>query len=228
MPQKHVLSTIAIIAAVLSVGTASMVLTSVNVQALEGEGLAEIACNGFSSLSGQEEVRPTESNATGTGNFLYNKKSGEFSYWVNVNGLKKITGAHIHNGSPGQNGDVVVALSNEKSAEDQNNPEILLKGNITNDDLKGPLAGMKLSDLWIMMEGGNTYINIHTDKYPDGAIRGQLATHEGQMGEAMEKDDTSTDEGQMGETMEKDDAKSSMEEPSDDETSDDETSDEKS
>ena len=75
MPQKNILSMIAIIAAVLSIGTASMVLTLAKVQAqggevislanpnpaaqakdfaVEGEGLFELQCNSLSSLSGQE------------------------------------------------------------------------------------------------------------------------------------------------------------------------------
>ena len=67
----------------------------------------------------------------------------QVSYWVNITSLNEITGAHIHNGSAGQNGDVVVSLSGPESAEGDN-ATLSLKGNITNDDLQGPLEGKEL------------------------------------------------------------------------------------
>jgi len=138
--------------------------------------------DGFTAeLSGQEEVPPTESNATGTAEILFNNDSSQASYFVNTTGFEKITGAHIHNGSQGVNGDIVVGLSKEKSSKNEDNPTIWFSGDIKNDDLQGPLEGKEISDLANLINNGSAYVNIHTEDNPDGAIRGQLAAGEVQM-----------------------------------------------
>ena len=57
-------------------------------------------------------------------------------------------------------------------------PNIGFSGNITKDDLQGPLKDKELTDLVSLMSDGNAYVNVHTDKYPDGAIRGQISSGE--------------------------------------------------
>ena len=172
MTQKNTLAIIAVLAAVLSVSTFSIVLNSVKVQAQEGQTFS-------ASLSGKDEVPPTESNSTGTAKFQVDENSSQVSYWVNVTGIKKINQAHIHNGTEGQNGDIVVTLTKNKSAKGNDGPpNIGFSGNITKDDLQGPLKDKELTDLVSLMSDGNAYVNVHTDKYPDGAIRGQISSGE--------------------------------------------------
>ncbi len=190
MSQKHILPVIAMLATIISIGVVSLTLNSI--QAQEGETYS-------ATLSGKDEVPPTESNATGWAKFVTNDNGSQLSYWVNITGLKQITGAHVHNGSVEQNGDIAITLSNEKSAEDGDNPTISLKGNITKDALQGPLKGKEISDLVSLMGDGNSYVNVHTDKYQKGAIRGQIASGEVQMessmGSATETNNTSSNEG---------------------------------
>jgi len=126
-------------------------------------------------LSGKDEVPPTESNATAWAKFQSVDNGSQLSYGVSISGLKEITGAHIHNGSEGQNGDIVAILSNGKSAEVGEDATISLKGNITKDDLQGPLEDKEISDLVSLMRNGSAYVNVHTNEYKDGAIRGQIA-----------------------------------------------------
>jgi hypothetical protein len=172
MTQKNTLAMIAVLAAVLSVSTFSIVLNSAKVQAQEGQTFS-------ASLSGKDEVPPTESNSTGTAKFQVDENSSQVSYWVNVTGIKKINQAHIHNGTEGQNGDIVVTLTKNKSAKGNDGPpNIGFSGNITKDDLQGPLKDKELTDLVSLMSDGNAYVNVHTDKYPDGAIRGQISSGE--------------------------------------------------
>ncbi|MGZ5511593.1 MAG: CHRD domain-containing protein, partial [Nitrososphaeraceae archaeon] len=40
--------------------------------------------------------------------------------------------------------------------------------------LEGPMKGKQLSDLATTMSNGSTYVNVHTEKYPNGEIRGQI------------------------------------------------------
>ncbi len=75
-----------------------MVQNSAKVQAQEGQTFS-------TTLSGNDELPPTKSIANGTAKFQVNDNNTHVSYWVNLTGLKKITAAHIHNGTQGQNGD---------------------------------------------------------------------------------------------------------------------------
>lgn len=198
MTQKNTLAIIAVLAAVLSVGTFSIILNSVKVQAQEGQTFS-------ASLSGKDEVPPTESNSTGTAKFQVDKNSSQVSYWVNVTGIKKINQAHIHNGTEGQNGDIVVTLTKNKSAKGNDGPpNIGFSGNITKDDLQGPLKDKELTDLVSLMSDGNAYVNVHTDKYPDGAIRGQISSGEASTVGMSTEGSTMTSENASAPMMEQD------------------------
>ena len=165
MSQQHKLYIISLIAAIISIGAVSMSLSSILAQ--EGETFS-------ASLSGKDAVPPTESSATGWAKFQTDDNGTQVSYWVNITGLNEIGGAHIHNGSAGQTGDVVVSLSGPESAENGDDAMLSLKGNITKDDLKGPLEGSELSEMVGLMSDGMVYVNVHTDEFQDGAIRGQI------------------------------------------------------
>src|SRR6476660_3310090 len=96
--------------------------------------------------------------------------------------MKKVNQAHIHNGTSGENGDIVATLSKGKTAKgDDRPPQIGFAGKITKDDLQGPLKGKEISDLVTLMSDGGAYANVHTDKYPKGAIRGQISSTSGSM-----------------------------------------------
>ena len=166
MAQKNTFSK-SIFAPILLLGIVAMILNSATIQAQKAHTFS-------ATLSGKDEVPPTKSIANGTAKFLVNENDSQISYWVNLTGLKKIIQAHIHNGTSGQNGDVLVNLSNSKLAKNLDNPEIQLTGTITKDDLQGPLKGRELSDSLIVMRNGQTYVNAHTEIYPKGAIRGQI------------------------------------------------------
>jgi hypothetical protein len=171
MIQNNKLFIILLFTSVLSVGSVSILLNTVKAQ--EGQSFS-------ATLSGNEEVPPTESNSTGTAKFQVTKNNdneSQVSYWVNITGIKEVNAAHIHNGTTGENGDIVATLSNGKSAEgDDRPPQIGFAGNITSNELQGPLKDKEISDLVSLMSEGNAYVNVHTDKYPDGAIRGQVTS----------------------------------------------------
>jgi len=171
MIHNNKLLIIVLFASVLSVGSVSILLNTVKAQ--EGQSFS-------ATLSGKDEVPPTESNSTGTAKFQVNENNSQVSYWVNITGIKKVNQAHIHNGTSGENGDIVATLSKGKSAKgDDRPPQIGFAGNITKDDLQGPLKGKEISDLVSLMSSGGSYANVHTDKYPKGAIRGQISSSSG-------------------------------------------------
>jgi hypothetical protein len=40
--------------------------------------------------------------------------------------------------------------------------------------LKGPLLGKNTPDLINLFKGHNTYVNVHSESYPDGEIRREM------------------------------------------------------
>ena len=90
MPQQRMLSILTILSAIISISAVAGSLGSL--QAQEGETFS-------ATLSGKEEVPPTDSSATGWAKFQTNDNGTQVSYWINLTGLNEITGAHIHNGS---------------------------------------------------------------------------------------------------------------------------------
>jgi hypothetical protein len=173
MRQKITFSLVSVFAAVLLVATTVTVLNLASVQGQQGVQSFSAALSGSAN----------KSNSTGTAKFLVNENNSQISYWINVTGIKKINQAHVHNGTTGQDGDIVVSLlSNSKSAKgNATPPKIGFNGNITKGDLRGPMQGKDISDLITLMGNGSAYVNIHTDKYPKGAIRGQISSSESEM-----------------------------------------------
>jgi CHRD domain len=173
MRQKITFSVVSVFAAILLVATTVTVLNLASVQGQQGVQSFSAALSGSAN----------KSNSTGTAKFLVNENNSQISYWINVTGIKKINQAHVHNGTTGQDGDIVVSLlSNSKSAKgNATPPKIGFNGNITKGDLRGPMQGKDISDLITLMGNGSAYVNIHTDKYPKGAIRGQISSSDSEM-----------------------------------------------
>ena len=61
-----------------------------------------------------------------------------------------------------------------ESAENDKNATLSLKGNITKEST--PLEGKELSEMVRLMSDGTVYVNVHTDEFQDGAIRGRIAS----------------------------------------------------
>lgn len=127
------------------------------------------------TLSGDKEVPPVETQATGTAGFSQ-PHLNNMTYGVQVNNIEGVTAAHIHQGKEGQNGPVIVTLfkaDNETGTGPLNGQ--LVGGTISNDMLEGPMAGKTLEgDLVKAIQNGEAYVNVHTTENPDGAIRGQI------------------------------------------------------
>jgi len=106
------------------------------------------------SLTGAEEVPPTNTGAKGSGSFRV-AEDGTVSGSVTTEGMQG-TMAHIHKAAKGQNGPVIVPLT--KNGDTYSVPE-----------------GKKLTPAQMdALKAGNLYVNVHSDKNKGGEIRAQL------------------------------------------------------
>ncbi|HKE42192.1 MAG TPA: CHRD domain-containing protein [Casimicrobiaceae bacterium] len=107
------------------------------------------------TLSGDQEVPPVKTEASGSGTIMINADK-TVSGTVTTKSIKG-TAAHIHEAAMGKNGGVIVPL--EKAGDD---------------GWKVP-SGAKLTDAqYTAFKAGNLYVNVHSTAHPDGEIRGQL------------------------------------------------------
>jgi hypothetical protein len=120
------------------------------------------------NLSGNEEVPPVQSEATGVAEFIP-MGPDSIAYSVNATNIEGATAGHIHLGKQGENGPVVVTLFKYDSPMN----EVSENGTITADTLEGPMVGKQIFDLATAGANGTLYVNIHTEQNPNGEIRGQ-------------------------------------------------------
>ena len=105
-------------------------------------------------LKGASEVPPTDSPATGTAQVDVDTATKEVKWTVQYSGMTgDATAAHIHGpAEPGENAGPAVDMSGK-----------IESGSAT-------LTDAQIADL----QAGKMYINIHSAKFPDGEIRGQI------------------------------------------------------
>jgi hypothetical protein len=141
-------------------------------------GFATVSAQGsrrFSAqLTGSQEIQDPDvvTDATGQAEFRVRSQGSELTFTISVSGLENVQAAHLHLAPAGQNGMIVVGLF----ASDKPGPVdgVLAEGTITEADLVGPLAGQPLSALVDEIRARHIYVNVHTEAYPAGEIRGQL------------------------------------------------------
>ena len=84
-------------------------------------------------------------------------------------------GAHFHCARPAQNGPIVLGLISPGPLTFDGKK---IKGTLTNDDLGSVSCGAtdisNIVALAFAIRDGLIYLNVHTDAFPGGEIRGQL------------------------------------------------------
>ncbi|MBI3990149.1 MAG: CHRD domain-containing protein [candidate division NC10 bacterium] len=132
------------------------------------------------TLQGFEEVPAV--STTGSGEFLgiINASETLIGYQLSYTDLEgTVTAAHIHLGQPGVDGGIIAFLcgGGDKPACPPS-PEVV-RGRIDAADIIGPtdqgIDAVELAEVLNAIRSFVTYANVHTDKFPDGEIRGQIA-----------------------------------------------------
>jgi hypothetical protein len=111
------------------------------------------------TLKGSNEA-PTKGPAKGTGTakITLDSKKGQVCFKLTYSHIDTVTASHIHLGKPGHAGPVVVAFFTSSKKAKKN----------------GCVTASKSTVAAIIKKPSGYYVNIHTTKYPGGAIRGQL------------------------------------------------------
>lgn len=128
--------------------------------------------NFVTPLSGSEEVPPHDIQSRGVAIFHVSDDGTRVDYRLNASNIENVVAGHIHSGTLGTNGPVVVTLVTPACTTLNNG--IRCEGTFTAANLVGPLAGHPLSDLLALLEEERAYVNVHTTVFPGGAIRGQI------------------------------------------------------
>ena len=111
-------------------------------------------------LKGKEEVPgPGDNDGAGEAQLETKIAKSKLCYLVEFEDIGTATAAHVHKGAKGEDGKIVIPLfeeATESPAEDCIKVE----------------SERKLKK--IAKNPADFYVNVHTEEFPDGAIRGQL------------------------------------------------------
>ena len=132
------------------------------------------SATGFvAQISGAGEVPPLRSAGHGWARMrLADGDIPALSYQLKVFNLEGVVQAHIHHGSPDENGPVVAFLLGPQDPGGLENGTIA-QGTIEEADLIGPLTG-DMPAFVEALRAGELYVNVHTAANPSGELRGQL------------------------------------------------------
>lgn len=128
-------------------------------------------------LSGSEQMPTVQTKGTGRFEASTDADNKSISYRLTVSGLSnKVTAAHIHLGKKGANGGVAAFLCGGGGKKPCPASGGTVTGAITGANVvaTGDLKKGDLAGLIQAISSGDTYVNVHTTKYKDGEIRGQI------------------------------------------------------
>jgi len=112
----------------------------------------------FTVLSGDQEVPAVMTAASGLAATTVDRDTGTVTLHLNAMGAADATASHIHVGSAGQNGAVLIALAQDMA-----------------DVGHWSVSGAQLDSMGLAnYKGGQLYVNLHTPANPGGEIRGQV------------------------------------------------------
>lgn len=133
------------------------------------------------ALNGYAEVPALSTSASG--DFQAQIGSGSISYTLSYNGIDSgVLFAHIHLGRPGTNGGVSAFLCSNSPAPTpvpacpSNGGTV--SGVIEPGDVIGPagqgITAGEFDELVEAIMAGATYVNVHSNTFPSGEVRGQI------------------------------------------------------
>jgi hypothetical protein len=132
-------------------------------------------------LSGFGEVPSISTTGSGRLRLRVDSAGTTITYELSYLGLEggAVTGAHLHFGQPGVNGEIIADLCGGTKPACPASPTVTpITGSINNLNILGPsaqgIAAGEFAEVLRAIRAGAVYVNVHTALYPTGEIRGQL------------------------------------------------------
>lgn len=143
----------------------AIALALTGILALAGVALAAETTLSATLAGGDAEVPPGDPDGSGTASIVIDPAAGTLCWDFSTTNVGPGTMSHIHAGAAGAAGDVVVPLDTDGFEESS----------------EGCIEPME--DAAVLQEildaPGDYYLNVHTEEFPGGAVRGQLAAAPG-------------------------------------------------
>ncbi len=127
------------------------------------------------NLTGELNIPPTVTNATGTGEFTVVGDGNTMQYTIDANNIDKVTDVFVSASSGGRYADLVQLRSGVNEGPSGPISGTLVEGNFTSADFTGRLNIDQMSDLLKLILDGNAYIRILTFDAPLGEIVGKIS-----------------------------------------------------
>ena len=139
-----------------------LVIFAALVAALVLAAPAGAAVKRFSAVMSGAQETPDQGDANGTGTaaLRFDRERGRVCFTIRVRRIDNVVAAHIHRGRRGVAGSVVVELMGA--------PEAGRRFTGCNDDVESSLIRA------MQRRPRRYYVNVHTQDFPAGAVRGQL------------------------------------------------------
>ena len=107
-------------------------------------------------MDGKQESPAASTTGTGSAKITLNDTKGQVCFKLSWSGIGTPSASHIHKGAKGKAGAVVIPLFSGTPKK------------------SGCVSASKSLVAAIIKTPGSYYVNVHTAKYPGGAVRGQL------------------------------------------------------
>lgn len=125
------------------------------------------------------KVGPKPANTKANGNviFLLDEEKKELSYKIQVENIQDVYMVHLHMGPPNKEGIIATWLYPK---DDHDSPNRTIKGKFTGTLAEGIIRqedlrhGITFEKFIEFLSNGNAYVNVHTEKFVMGSIRGQV------------------------------------------------------
>lgn len=150
-------------AIVLPLATVFALTTLAGVTSADHEGREFLV-----ELTPEEEVMEVDSEATGEAHFKVSEDGESLDFSLQAD-LDQAMAGHLHSGPKGEDGPVELFLFENDDPVDYDGE--IATGTLTEDDLVGDLSWEEFS---MALVAGEVYVNLHTETFPEGEIRGQL------------------------------------------------------
>ena len=136
-------------------------------------------------LKGSKEVPSISTTGKGTFKAELSDDGDSLSFKLKYNNLEgTVEQAHIHFAQKGVNGEVIAFLCTDFNDPAGLAPECpgtssgRVSGTLTADNVIGPedqgIESGEFDEFISALKNGKTYVNVHTDKFQSGEIRGQI------------------------------------------------------